>query len=114
MEKIPQTADPQSDLVTIFKNIPRGGASVEHSLVSPETYRLLMRDRPGKFTEKQVGFERDTKAAEHCGDCFHWYVSKVAGRKVCEIFRPADDSNVEPEDSCRYFSADGETFPRLK
>ena len=113
-EKLDPTPDARKDdggseeLETIVQNLRSGDSKI----VGIDLYHLLMDDAPMKLNEEQVGFVRgggSDKGA--CGGCMHHYVGETAKRKVCEIFRPADDSNVEEVDVCRFVTSDGENFP---
>lgn len=107
-------SDGSSDLGTILKHLPSASKG-DSSSADLGVYRMLMNDPPVKMDEEQAGFVRGAGTEnESCGDCIHYYIGKVADRKVCEIFRPSDESNIEPSDRCKFFSTDSETFPLLK
>lgn len=106
--------DGSSDLGTVLKHLPSASES-DSSSADLGVYRMLMEDHPVKLDEQQAGFVRGAGTEEgSCGACIHYYIGKVADRKVCEVFRPADASNIEPNDRCKFFSTDSETFPLLK
>lgn len=84
-------------------------------MISMAEYKLLMRDRPHKFGQYQVGFTQTASDTEHrCGRCFHYYTSLIGGRSVCEIFKGrGPDRKVPSSGSCMFFTRDGTVFPRM-
>jgi hypothetical protein len=82
--------------------------------ISLKEYRAILEERPRKFSAKEVGFEPVTREYP-CGGCLHYYRGVQAEVSVCEIFRPkGPDETVPPEGSCRFWTIDGKTFPRLQ
>ena len=75
-------------------------------------YLKLIADRPPKFDARQVGYG-PSKGGPSCSTCRHFFVSKVARRRVCEIFRPDHDSSVDPDYTCKFHTKDGVSFPLL-
>ncbi len=80
--------------------------------VSKEAYNRLTENRPYKFDAKEVNY-RDADGDEKCAGCLHFYTRKVDGFHTCEIFRPADDSSVDPAYVCDFHSVNGTDFPLL-
>ena len=69
--------------------------------VSKESYERLLRDRPYKFDEEEVNY-RDGEGEDVCATCIHFFTRKVDGYSTCEIFRPSDDSPVDPDYVCDF------------
>jgi hypothetical protein len=79
-------------------------------MLSLEDYREMMEDRPAKADEDQVNYrEADTK--ERCGKCLHFFERKIDGYGVCEILRLPDNTPIEEDHVCDFFTRDGESFP---
>lgn len=73
-------------------------------------YDEMIDDRPYKILEaSRVGY-RKGEGEERCENCFHFFVGKVAGRNVCEIFRPKNE-DVNPDFVCDWWTEDGHRFP---
>lgn len=79
-------------------------------MVSLKEYKKLIEERPRKFSAEEVDY-RDSEDMRRCGRCLHYYERLRDGFGVCEIFRPADDSAVDPEYTCDLMTVDGEKFP---
>ena len=81
--------------------------------VSKDFYERLMASRPVKFDEGEVNY-RDAEGEEMCRGCAHFYERMIDKFHTCEIFRPEDDSAVDPGYVCDFFTANSEDFPLLK
>jgi len=81
--------------------------------VSKELYDRLIENRPLKLSEEEVSFRAPHDVEEKCSGCIHFFKRALDGFTTCEIFRPANDSSVDPAGVCDFFSVDGETFPLL-
>lgn len=83
---------------------------------SLKEYQALLEERPRKFTAAEVQFGIDPK--HPCAGCLHYYIGVQAEAHVCEIYRPEkkkiEDEDVPPEGSCRFWTVDGTTFPKLE
>lgn len=124
LESTPEDAPKVPPAHEVFKNFPRPkkssasqakrGSSPQAGRVSFEEYEAVVSDRPEKLTEEQVEY-RDAEGKEKCKVCWHFFTQGGGDRRtVCEIFRPSDDGNVEPEKVCSFFTPDGEEYPLLK
>jgi hypothetical protein len=91
--------------------------------VSKESYLRLLENRPYKFDAEEVDYRDAIVDAKYdflqtdeprCETCVHFYTRKVDGHNTCEIFRPADDSSVEPEYLCDFWTDGKETTPKDK
>lgn len=115
MEETPEEKKQRQagDVETVIKKTVHG--SEAGSVVDKSTYDMLMEDHPMKLDEKQSGYARGGGSEKgSCGGCWHHYTGKTASRKVCEVVRLSDDSNIEEGDVCKFFTPDGETLPHLK
>jgi hypothetical protein len=81
--------------------------------VSKESYLRLIENRPYKFDADEVNY-RDGDGEEFCVGCAHFYARVIDKFHTCEIFRPEDDSAVDPTYVCDFFTANNEDFPLLK
>lgn len=82
-------------------------------LVTLNAYRRIIENRPYKFNEDEVNYGEATNE-DVCKTCVHFFERVVDEFHTCEIFRPTDDSSVEPNYVCDFHTADGEEFPFLK
>jgi hypothetical protein len=82
------------------------------STVSKESYKRLLENRPYKFDSKEVDYREHT-GKEKCEGCSHFYTRQLDGFTVCEIYRTADDSPVDVDGVCDFFTVDGKEFPLL-
>lgn len=78
-----------------------------------DDYEQMLEDRPEKFEPEQVGFKQGggTMGAG-CGACVHFF--KGTTRTVCEIVRLPDEADIQPTDSCRFYTPDGTAHPLLE
>lgn len=81
--------------------------------VTKNSYLRLMDNRPYKFDQEEVNY-RDGEGEEVCGTCVHFFERVIDGFHTCEIFRPSDDSAVNPKYVCDFHTTDNKTFPLLK
>lgn len=81
--------------------------------VTKGLYLRLIENRPYKFDEDGVTY-RDGEGGEVCRTCIHFFERITDKFHTCEIFRPEDDSPVDPAFVCDFHTTDGETFPLLK
>ncbi len=81
--------------------------------VTKESYLRLIENRPYKFDEEEVNY-RQGEDLERCGTCVHFFERVTDKFHTCEIFRPKDDSTVNPAYVCDFHTTDGEEFPLLK
>lgn len=113
-------AKPSSILPILEKTVGKKKSSPkpegEGTPATMEEVDRLMDDRPEKLGTAQSGFQRGAgKDKPHaCGGCWHFYASSVARHSVCELVRPDDEDQVYPVDWCRFYTADGETYPDYK
>lgn len=77
-------------------------------MMSFAEYQELIADRPEKAEPDAVNY-RDAEGKERCSRCIHFFQSK--DRAVCEIMRPEDEEDVEPNYVCNFYTFDGEEFP---
>lgn len=84
-------------------------------MIAFKRYLEIVADRPAKLSAVEVGFKRGAGkgSSERCANCHHFYVNPSSPRKVCEIFRPSDDSSILPTDRCRFFNRDFSSYPLL-
>lgn len=93
----------------------RGFAFPDHPQATRDDVRLLMHDRPPKFTGETAAFKQGGGSANGypCGKCFHMYDRTSGGRSVCEITRPSGDPSIAKSDTCRLWTSDGVRYPLL-
>jgi hypothetical protein len=103
-------------MVNTLVNVDRARGTVRmKGLASESDYRTLVADRPPKFNAKQVGYEEHASGKHKCHGCFHLYKTfTTPERVVCEVFRPDNDVDVNPEGWCRFWSKDGKSLPDLE
>lgn len=83
-----------------------------------QDYLDLLQERPEKFGADDVAFEpKSDSVEERCSRCYHFYQNAVSPRKVCEIYRADEeeetDKGVPPGGVCKFFTHDGQNYPRL-
>lgn len=79
-------------------------------MATKEQYEALLKDRPKKFSEKEVNYHEAKPSEPNCAGCMHYFISAVRQIQTCEIMRPKSES-VEPNYVCEFYSRDGENFP---
>jgi hypothetical protein len=76
-------------------------------------YDELMLDRPEKFSPEDVDY-RESDGKEKCAKCVHLFERFVDGFTTCEVMSPEDDSAIDMQNVCDFFTTDGTRFPLLK
>jgi hypothetical protein len=78
-------------------------------------YKRLLADRPEKLTGPEASYTpaAQNKSDYFCDECLHFFTSKVAGRKVCEVVRLQPERSIEPKAKCKFWTHTGERFPLL-
>ncbi len=79
-------------------------------------YQELLKDRPFKWTDKDVAYRDADSFDMRCERCFHFYERRKDRFSVCEIMRSGktDQVGVNPDYVCDFFSPDGNKFPLIK
>lgn len=80
--------------------------------VTKDSYLRLLENRPFKFDEEEVSY-RDGKGEDVCKTCVHFFERVTDKFHTCEIFRPKDDSAVDPTYVCDFHTTDNQNFPLL-
>lgn len=81
--------------------------------MTKDSYLRLIENRPYKFDEDEVNYKPEHSGLA-CETCVHFFERVTDKFHTCEIFRPSDDSAVDPEYVCDFHTTDGEEFPLLK
>lgn len=79
-------------------------------------YTALTEDRPRKFTPEDVDYHDADSLGQRCARCFHFYIRSRDCFGVCEIMRSddTDETGVDPDYVCSFFTIDGVEFPIRK
>lgn len=77
---------------------------------SLDDYKGMIEDRPEKFDKHEVVY-REAEGKECCGKCLHFFERRIDGYGVCEILRLPDNTPIEPDYVCDFFTKDGDSFP---
>ena len=84
-------------------------------MISLETYKSIVADRPKKATGPEVGFRPDNDEGFPCASCIHWFYSPMMSHSVCEIMRPKTQNEQVPANwTCVFHTSDGDNFPKLE
>jgi tRNA U54 and U55 pseudouridine synthase Pus10 len=79
--------------------------------VSKELYLRLLEDRPFKLNEEESNYRKsDTK--EECGNCSHFFERVVDEFHTCEVVRKLDDSSIEGDYVCNFWTDGKESKPK--
>lgn len=85
-------------------------------MVTLDTYREIVADRPHKLNAEQVGYRKAEAGEPSCKACLHFFERRLDKFGVCELYRDEDidEQGINPNWTCSFQTVDGKKFPLLK
>lgn len=72
--------------------------------VSKELYERLLLDRPFKLNEEESNYREESDGWDVCSRCVHFFTREVDKFHTCEVVRPLDDSSIDGEFTCDFYT----------